>query len=258
MRLTTVVCAVALVTLVFSSALAEGPDIREARWERPADRTSAALPGAGDIAGPADAYNVIILGAGNDVASGTSGDDHIRGGPGDDQIQSFGGNDLLEGGADDDLLSGGEGNDHIRGQTGNDELFGFGDDDMLFGGPGRDHLYGGHGNDEAYCGGGNDEGHYFVDENHFSTSDFYDGGAGYDLFNFRVPPEFDMITANDIEMAFMGSPGYLDFSTWGINLVIANFEDLLVIWEPGLTAAGGEKLPATKESTWGGIKALYR
>jgi hypothetical protein len=257
MKREAIVCLLIPVLASATSLFAERSGSREERWERPADRAAAGIPGAGEITGPGDAYNLIVLGDGNDIASGSPGNDHIRGGPGEDQIQGLGGHDILEGGPDDDLLSGGEGNDQVRGQTGDDELYGFGGNDVLVGGPGRDLLYPGADDDRAYGGLGMDEGHYFVDENYFSNSDYYDGGPGYDLFNFRVPPEFSMAVANDIEMAFIMSPGYLDFSAWGIALVIENFEDLLIVWEPGFKGGGGQPL-AAEETTWGGIKALYR
>jgi hypothetical protein len=251
------VCLSVSILIISSTVLAARTASREEHWVSPADRAEAVSTRIDEAVGPGDVYNLIVTGDANDNIGGTPGNDHIRSCGGEDQVQGYGGDDILEGGADADMLSGGEGNDHIRGQTGDDTLLGGGGDDVLIGGPGRDYLMGNMGDDVVYGGDGMDEGHYLVDENYFS-SDYYDGGPGYDLFNFRVPPEFDMGTANEIEIQFMSSSGYFDFSPWGIDLVIVNFEDLLVVWEPGLKLGAGERSFETEEATWGGIKALYR
>lgn len=80
----------------------------------------------------------LIVGTdGNDVLTGTAGDDHIAGGSGDDVLEGLGGNDELIGGPGNDVLHGGAGNDRIEfdpddspgsvtGGTGHDVLVGFG------------------------------------------------------------------------------------------------------------------------------------
>lgn len=245
-----------IVIAVYTPAWAERTDAREDRWERPADETASGVSGVGEAVGPGDSYIMVRGTPDNDNIVGSSSSDHIRGLGGDDTIYGQEGRDILEGGSGNDPLFGGGDNDHLRGEVGDDQLFGQAGHDLLLGGPGSDHLTGGIGNDLAYGGVGMDQGHYFVEGNELS-SDYYGGGPGYDLFNLHVPPYFDIATANDIEIQFMASPGYLDFGMWGIDLVIANFEDLLIVWEPGAKAGGGEPL-AIEETTWGGIKTLYR
>lgn len=252
-----IVCLIVVILAICSAALAAHTDSREELWVRPGDEMTRGGVAIREISGPGEVYNLIVTGDGNDNVAGTAGDDHIRSCAGEDQVQGLGGDDILEGGADADMLSGGEGHDHIRGQTGDDTLFGGSGDDVLIGGPGRDYLMGDTGDDVIYGGDGMDEGHYLVDENTLS-SDYYDGGPGYDLLILRVPSGFDMGTANEIEIQFMSSSGYFDFSPWGISLVIANFEDLLVVWEPGFNLGGGQQPIQTEDVTWGGIKALWR
>ena len=66
------------------------------------------------IGGNADA-NVLITGAGNDVAQGLGGNDAVRGGSGNDSLSGGSGNDTLDGGSGFDVLNGGTGIDPMTG-----------------------------------------------------------------------------------------------------------------------------------------------
>ena len=50
---------------------------------------------------------------GDDLLTGTEGNDTLRGGAGDDTLNGLGGNDTLSGGLQDDTINGGTGNDLI-------------------------------------------------------------------------------------------------------------------------------------------------
>ncbi len=80
------------------------------------------------VTGIADGV-VIRAGNGNDLVTGSSGEDRLYG---------ENGNDTLNGGIGHDLLDGGRGNDVLNGQIGNDLLVGGKGDDRLTGGDGRD------------------------------------------------------------------------------------------------------------------------
>jgi hypothetical protein len=79
----------------------------------------------------------------------------VDAGDGDDIVTGSYGNDLLRGGAGDDTLRGIAGNDQLDGGAGDDTIHGGADDDTVIGGPGRDAING----DGDYSGttlGGND------------------------------------------------------------------------------------------------------
>ncbi|HEX8468866.1 MAG TPA: cadherin domain-containing protein [Allosphingosinicella sp.] len=86
-------------------------------------------------------------GNGNDIVTGTGGEDRLDGGNGNDVLNGLGGHDLLKGGNGNDSLYGGSGNDILVGENGSD---------LLFGGDGRDVLAGGNGNDSLSGGAGAD------------------------------------------------------------------------------------------------------
>jgi len=257
MKITASVCLVLFVFAFSSSALAERADTREQRWERPADRAAGALPGAGEKAGPPDAIVLISGTELNDEIIGDDNDNHIQGLGGDDTIYGQAGRDLLDGGPGNDTILGGNDNDYICGAAGNDVLAGGMGDDLVLGGLGRDDLRGGVGDDVVRGGLGMDVAHYFVEDNMLS-SDHYDGGPGLDLITLHVPPGFDMGIATDIEMQFMTSAGYMDLNPWGIALVLENFEDMTINFEPGAKGSDDEQPLAARETTWGALKALYK
>ena len=138
---------------------------------------------------PDNGYTYIQTRDGNDLITGSAGDDiyddeiGAPNGQGNDTFYGAGGNDTLWMGNDDDLAFGGTGNDQLGGEAGNDTLHGddgndtvagftgndvlyggAGDDsvtgdeanDTLYGGSGADSLYGGEGDDSLDTGSGND------------------------------------------------------------------------------------------------------
>jgi len=84
---------------------------------------------------------------GDDIITGSAGDEVIRGLDGDDALSGGAGNDRIEGGAGDDTLDGGDGNDRIEGGAG---------DDIISGGNGADLIFGGEGDDRIDAGAGDD------------------------------------------------------------------------------------------------------
>lgn len=87
--------------------------------------------------GSTDGYGV-LMGAGNDTATGNDYDNWINGQIGDDILNGAGGNDELDGGLGNDTLNGGSGDDDIMGGDGNDILTGNEGNDYLSGGAGDD------------------------------------------------------------------------------------------------------------------------
>ena len=89
---------------------------------------------------------------------GTPGNDVITGTNGDDIIHGLSGNDTISGGNGADVICGGEGNDTLSGNNGNDSLFGDNGDDILSGNNGNDALDGGAGTDICNGNSGTDTG----------------------------------------------------------------------------------------------------
>ena len=101
-------------------------------------------------------------GPGDDVFSGSLGDDRLTGGPGRDLFRGNPGDDTIVGGAgadvadgagsydyDGDLYGGGPGKDTITGGPGADTLDGDSGDDVIVGGPGHDSVDGARGRDRC-------------------------------------------------------------------------------------------------------------
>jgi Ca2+-binding RTX toxin-like protein len=105
--------------------------------------------------------------ASNDIR-GTNGNDLLSGTAGDDVIRGDRGNDTLSGGAGHDRLLGEKGDDILRGGTGNDRLKGSYGDDLLAGGAGRDRFV-------FDRQGGND-----------TIADYTDGADKLDFTNFGL------------------------------------------------------------------------
>ncbi len=99
---------------------------------------------------------------------GTSGNDVLTGTPGDDRIRCGSGNDRVDAGAGDDVVLCGSGNDVVSGGAGDDRLLGESGNDRLSGGSGSDDLEGQSGNDR-------------LDLRDGSGNDSADGGSGSDL-----------------------------------------------------------------------------
>jgi Ca2+-binding RTX toxin-like protein len=101
----------------------------------------------------------IITGTAKNTDTGETGDDYIIGGPtmlgyGDDIIYGRSGNDKLYGGYGDDQIYGEEGDDTMDGGYNRDTLEGGDGNDKIYGYYNRDKIKGGKGTDEIY--GGND------------------------------------------------------------------------------------------------------
>ena len=138
--------------------------------------------GAGDL---------IVAGAGDDVADGELGDDDIQLGAGDDIGVGSQGADTISGDAGDDLIFG-DFNADTSTPTGNEPeqlrpnyagldaaLHG---NDLLVGGEGNDTLYGNGRDDELYGGAGDDKlnGDDDITPGAYHGQDYLDGGDGQD------------------------------------------------------------------------------
>ncbi len=113
-------------------------------------------------------------GDGDDVLTGSDGNDTLDGGDGDDKLSGLGGNDTINGGAGNDVLSGGSGNDNLAGGDGDDSLMGESGNDVVLGGDGNDFSNGGVGDDALDGGIGRDT------LNGASGNDSIAGGTGRD------------------------------------------------------------------------------
>jgi len=99
--------------------------------------------------------NVENLGgsAGDDILTGSAGDNDLQGFEGGDRLKGLGGDDVLSGGAGDDRLEGGGASDVLDGGAGKDNLNGGGGADSLFDGSGNDTMTGGAGKDTFFWSG---------------------------------------------------------------------------------------------------------
>lgn len=109
---------------------------------------------------------------------GAGGNDVITGSAGDDTIKSVAGADVLSGGAGDDDLTGGGGADQLHGDDGDDVLKGGGGSDALYGGDGDDLLIGGAGNDFLDGGDGSDTYRILANDPFGEANILSDSGTG--------------------------------------------------------------------------------
>lgn len=79
-------------------------------------------------------------GNGNNILTGTPGNDRLLGGNGKDTLTALAGDDYLDGGNGNDVLNGDTGNDTLLGMNGNDTLTGGAGNDILTGGRGADYF----------------------------------------------------------------------------------------------------------------------
>ncbi len=139
---------------------------------------------------------------GNDVLTGTAGDDVLCGGDGNDTLSGLGGNDVLIGGLGKDAIDGGPGNDVLVGGFDRDTLLGGPGNDRLFGGEASDTLDGGPGDDALFGGDGDDR---FIAEAG-DGADVLSGGPGTrDVADYsaRTTP----VTVSLDALAGDGAPG---------------------------------------------------
>lgn len=119
--------------------------------------------------------DILVLGDGDDVADGLSGNDYIYGGSGNDWANGHAGVDVLLGGTGNDILYGYVGDDYLYGEADRDTLIGGDGTDVLFGGDGIDVLVGEEGAD--WLLGGADGDHLYGG----SGNNLYFGGDGHDI-----------------------------------------------------------------------------
>ena len=132
-------------------------------------------------------------GTGNDIVNGGSdldfvvggvGSDILNGGSSGDEIDAGGGNDIVNAGSGNDVVYGRDGKDLMNGGSGNDLLFGGRGDDLLSGGSGDDTLYGQAGRNLLRGGNGND---WLIGG---IADDLLFGGQGDDVFRYEHANEF--------------------------------------------------------------------
>ena len=169
-----------------------------------------------------------IGGGGNDTLSGGEGDDTVKGGGGNDTLNGDGGDDKLRGGGSDDSLNGGAGNDDLRGQAG---------DDSLNGGAGNDTLNGGAGNDSLDGGDGSDT--YVATTDDTVLDNISDSGSGGDT---------DTLDATDFAADDLQLADSFDGSATGLEVIAGDNTRLVagangVTWDfSGLTLTGIKQL----------------
>lgn len=108
---------------------------------------------------------IVLGGGGNDVLSGAP---RLLGQAGDDVLSGTDGDDNLYGGFGDDVLTGSNGNDILYGEAGADHLQGGAGNDVLYGGDGADIIQGGNGDDVVKGA---------------TAGDSIDGGSGIDTWD---------------------------------------------------------------------------
>ena len=157
---------------------------------------------------------------GDDVLTGSEGNDLLIGHDGDDTLEGNGGNDRLSGGGGSDTLDGGSGNDVLTGSSGSDILDGGEGNDVLSGDSWSDVIYGNTGDDTVNGGGG---------------SDLMHGGQGDDILNGGVGD--DIIYGGTGDDTLHGGKG--DDELIGANVFSRDFtlEDLVELQQTGDTSA---------------------
>jgi hypothetical protein len=176
-------------------------------------------------------------GAGDDVITGSSGDDLVLAGAGNDQVSLGGGNDVLlsglgndvaEGGPGSDLMAGGAGNDQLSGSGGSDVLAGNAGNDTLSGGPGDDALIDGLGSD-TLSGGPGDDLFFFTQAQLLggsgADSDHFNGGAGVDTLVLLLPDAKTLAAVQaDVDAHFVSGHPFtfssMDLMTTGIERIV--------------------------------------
>lgn len=83
---------------------------------------TATVVGSGSTADRIQSVEIVVFGAGNDRAFGSTGANRLDGGDGNDTLSGMNGNDTLNGGAGDDVLIGDAGADLMTGGAGEDRF----------------------------------------------------------------------------------------------------------------------------------------
>jgi hypothetical protein len=182
--------------------------------------------------------------AGDDVITGSSGDDLVLAGAGNDKVSLGSGNDILLSGLGNDVADGGQGSDLIAGGAGNDRLSGNNGSDVLAGNAGDDTLNGGNGNDALIDGlgsdtlfGGNGDDLFFATQAQLlggsgTDTDHFDGGAGFDTLALLLDPATLAVEQADVAANFV--PGHA-FTFSSMDLTITGIERIVLTTEFGFT-----------------------
>ena len=191
-------------------------------------------------------------GGGDDVITGSSGDDLVLAGAGNDQASLGRGNDILlsglgndiaDGGQGSDLMAGGSGDDRLSGSNGSDVLAGNAGDDTLDGGQGNDALIDGLGSDTLFGRAGDDL--FFFTQAQLlggsgADTDHFDGGAGFDTLALLLDPTTFDVVQDAVAATFV--PGQ-DFTFSSMDLTITGIERIVLTTEFGfddVSLPGGE------------------
>jgi VCBS repeat-containing protein len=152
------------------------------------------------------------------------------------------GNDIMTGTGGEDHLDGGNGNDILYGMDGHDWLYGGNGTDSLYGGDGNDRLAGGNGNDTLSGGSGND---LFVFGRGGGTDTVLDFDTAHDRIGFE-----DGIGVKNWTVSDVNHDGIADltlaFSNGGGSAVLLGLSDFSAVHfaDPALVAAaGGQTVP---------------
>ena len=182
--------------------------------------------------GPTEGDDVLTGTTGDDAFDALGGNDTIFGLAGTDHIGGGSGNDTIEGGIDTDFLNGGSGNDTIYGD---DSEGGDGDPDFISGDAGDDTLFGGGDGDNYFYAGG-DGIDVIHDESGIDTLNIGNGENVLDVFRNGG----DLVFAFDDE----GSVTVADqYNGGGIEFVHDETDDMtFAVLTAGLTGAGGNDL----------------
>ncbi|HEY1710932.1 MAG TPA: calcium-binding protein [Rhizomicrobium sp.] len=168
----------------------------------------------------------VQTGAGNDIISGTDGDD---------QINAEDGNNILRGGAgNDQLTTWGTGNNHLDGGTGDDTLSsGYGGQNTLIGGNGNDTITSNGGTATIDGGAGDDAIYAVVGPNGFGA---IDGGSGNDTLyidagnselGIRDAHGKGTITVDGVASSFSGIETFHITNGWIGNLTLGDGDDVI-------------------------------
>ncbi|MFT7433583.1 MAG: VCBS repeat-containing protein [Alphaproteobacteria bacterium] len=164
------------------------------------------------------------------------------------RIYGGNGNDIMTGSIGDDYLNGSGGNDTIYGGLGNDDLYGSAGNDELYGGLGNDYLEGGSGADNIYGGEGSDTIAFSADDV------IVDGGVGdFDILSMRANVDFTALATDysNLEALDLDGGNYSHEITIGLDDVIdmkdTSIDTLYILGDSGdNVATGGEFSIATR------------
>ena len=177
--------------------------------------------GAGDIFGVGNELNnaitgnqgsnLLIAGAGDDVAHGDGGADALFGQDGNDQLFGDAGIDYLVGGTGNDTLDGGADADALYGEDGNDTLIGGAGfvTDILVGGDGDDILHGDSSQaDYDLMNGGDGNDSYYVDTGDDLTFEAAGGGTDTVYANVAGTNNGVYLYANVENLVLLGTTAF--------------------------------------------------